>query len=142
MPKVQPEEVDEVEPQRQDNPGDEAVTEGVDDGIEPQSHQDNAEEKNHARMHRYGIGVTFKRDPEGYFMVQSLGEVGGGDSGLLVGDRIMSTGEVSFQGMSIQELSDVVLGEQNTTIVFKVQAHDGSERLVSAKRSVLKPLPQ
>jgi len=84
---------------------------------------------------KVGIGVTFKKDSEGYYMVKRVSERGGAfASGLASGDRVLSIDGHSMHRKSSQELSRSVLGPAGTCVTLVVRSEDGTVRTIEVKR--------
>jgi len=84
-----------------------------------------------------GIGVTFKKDGEGYYVVKKMSELGGAfASGLAVGDRVLAIDGHSMHRKSSQELSRCVLGPEGTRVTLSVRSVDGTVRDIEVKRVV------
>jgi len=84
---------------------------------------------------KVGIGVTFKRDGDGFFMVKRLSENGGAiTSGLAVGDRVLGIDGHSMHRKSSHDLSRCVLGPAGTSLTLLIRSPDGTERDIQIQR--------
>ena len=82
-----------------------------------------------------GIGVTFKKDGDGFYIVKRVSEHGGAfASGLAVGDRVLSIDGHSMHRKSSHELSRCILGPQGTSLTLSVRSQNGTVRDVQVKR--------
>ena len=82
---------------------------------------------------QYGIGVTFKKEKEGYYVVKALAEESL-DCGLCVNDRILRADEHDLKHLTAQQLAQYLLGPKHSVVVIDVLADDGSRRAVSCVR--------
>ena len=82
---------------------------------------------------QYGIGVTFKKEKDGYYVVKALAEESL-DCGLCVNDRILRADKHDLKHLTAQQLAQYLLGPKHSVVVIDVLADDGSRRAVSCVR--------
>ena len=89
-----------------------------------------------------GIGVTFKKDLDGWYMVKRVLPGGGAYlCGLKVGDRVVSIDGHKMHRKSPQELARSVLGPHATAVTLSVRSQDGIVRDVQVKRKTMHANP-
>jgi len=101
----------------------------------PSVHEQNVDVQSLDAQHKVGVGVTFKKDADGYYVVKRVSEHGGAfASGLGVGDRVLSIDGHNMHRKSSQELSRCVLGPEGTSVTLCVRSQDGTVRDLEVKR--------
>jgi len=89
----------------------------------------------HMGLDKVGVGVTFKKDGNGYYVVKRVSARGGAfGSGLAIGDCVISIDGHSMHRKSSQELSRSVLGPEGTSVTLVVRSQDGSTRNIEVRR--------
>jgi C-terminal processing protease CtpA/Prc len=89
----------------------------------------------HMGLDKVGVGVTFKKDGNGYYVVKRVSARGGAfGSGLAIGDCVISIDGHSMHRKSSQELSRSVLGPEGTSVTLLVRSQDGSTRNIEVRR--------
>ena len=89
----------------------------------------------HIGVDKVGIGVTFKKDGNGYYVVKRVSARGGAfGSGLAIGDCVISIDGHNMHRKSSQELSRSVLGPEGTSVTLVVRSQDAITRCIEVKR--------
>eukprot|EP00960_Hanusia_phi_P046944 758123-Hanusia_phi.AAC.3 len=86
---------------------------------------------------KVGIGATFKKDADGYFVIKKLAEHGAARAcnKIAVGDRVLEIDGHSMYRATALDLSRAILGQEGTWLTIILRSTDGSSKSVALRRS-------
>jgi len=88
-----------------------------------------------------GVGIAFERDQTGNHTVCSLSPGGtAAESGkILVGDKLLSVDGVPTQGLSVQQVSEMIRGKQDTDVALTLETVDHQSSVQQVLHTTLPP---
>lgn len=101
------------------------------------------EAQNERRANQYvGIGVTVSyEDERGLAVIQVTSDGPAQSAGVAVGDIIIVVDGISLAGDARYDGTDLITGEEGTTVELTLLGEDGEERTISVKRKSLDSNP-